>query len=201
MHWHEPSPPSELAYCEEVAMAKGWAQKVQELYVAGRLSAHAGLRDLRMDGQPLLRGEDGAPIWPDGVLGSISHTSGVGMAVVSTASGVLALGIDVEKGDRILKSNLVDKVCCESEGDWVLKQDSDFRLLRLLSAKEAVFKAVCGLSKIRLGFKEAILKSRDDGFHVEIRHPRVSKEWPEVKFVLRQGLWRDYLVSGLCIEN
>lgn len=203
VRWSEPLSLVSLEHKSESDLAVGWAPKVQDLYTAGRLAAHQALGDLGAENSPIGRGEDGAPIWPQGTVGSITHTAGIALAVVGATSDVLALGIDVEKEDRSLQLGLIDRVASQEEGEWIREKEDEagFRLLCLLSAKEAVFKAVCSLSGIRLGFMEASLEGKEGGFDIRILHPRLSKEWGSLKFFLRQGLWKGYLISGLCLRN
>jgi len=46
--------------------------------------------------RPLLRGPAGAPLWPDGVICSITHTDDFASAAVARTSDALAVGIDSE---------------------------------------------------------------------------------------------------------
>jgi len=200
--WSEPRPLLELEHADEVALATGWAIKVQELYCAGRLAAHQALNQLGRASESIGRGSDGAPLWPTGVRGSITHTAGLALVVLSDHPGVLALGIDVEKEERTLQPRVAGKVASQTEGDWIGSgPSSGFRLLRLLSAKEAIFKAFSSLMGIRLGFLEARLTPIKGGFAVEILHPRVCKELGTIKLSVGQGRWEGYLVSGLCVMN
>lgn len=201
VRWSEPRSLEDLSYESEASLAEGWAPKVQGLYAAGRVAAHQALSSLGVVDEAIPREESGAPLWPEGTLGSITHTEGMALAVVGKRDKVRALGIDVEKIGRELSQGLVGKVSSKIEEDWIAEQESNLRLLQLLSAKEAIFKAVFSLTKIRLGFLDAEIKEKKGCFSVEIKHSRVSKEWPSLKFILNQGFWKGYLVSGLWIKN
>jgi 4'-phosphopantetheinyl transferase EntD len=102
--------------------------------VARQLLARLGYRQCALPKAP-----SGAPIWPTGVVGSLTHDSRVAVAAVGTSRDVGALGIDVEPAE-ILPSELLDMVATPHER---LKIDDDPYGGRLLFvAKEAVFKAV-----------------------------------------------------------
>src|SRR5690606_14215001 len=71
--------------------------KRQGEYLAGRLCARAALQQLC--GQALVpgRAEDGVPIWPAGVVGSITHGAGQAAAIVASTQQWQGLGLDLEK--------------------------------------------------------------------------------------------------------
>lgn len=107
--------------------------------VARQLLARLGYRQCALPKAP-----SGAPIWPAGVVGSLTHDSRVAVAAVGTSRDVGALGIDVEPAE-ILPSELLDLVATPQER---LKIDDDPYGGRLLFvAKEAVFKAVYPLDQ------------------------------------------------------
>ena len=59
--------------------------KRQREFATGRRLAHGLLTELGVGGGPLLPGRDRAPIWPDGVVGTISHSRA--WCVVAAARG------------------------------------------------------------------------------------------------------------------
>jgi 4'-phosphopantetheinyl transferase EntD len=107
--------------------------------VARQLLARLGYRQCALPKAP-----SGAPIWPTGVVGSLTHDSRVAVAAVGMSRDVGALGIDVEPSE-FLPSELLDLVATPQER---LKIDDDPYGGRLLFvAKEAVFKAVYPLDQ------------------------------------------------------
>ena len=60
-----------------------------------RWCAHAAMTGFAED-QPILSGERGMPVFPDGVTGSLTHTEGLRAALVGRSSRWLSLGIDAE---------------------------------------------------------------------------------------------------------
>ena len=102
---------------------------------------------------------DGSPSWPTGVVGSMSHTDDVCAAAATTASSVLAVGIDVEQ-DTPLDVELERMVCTEPEQAWIRRQDPRLRgrLGKLFfSAKEAFYKCQYNLTKTLLDFTDVEL--------------------------------------------
>ena len=83
--------------------------------------------------------DDGRPLWPHGVTGSISHGDGVAVAVVVPLGvGVLAVGVDVERGSA-LSWHDADAVLGSAESAIARHRGADPTVL--WSAKEAAFKA------------------------------------------------------------
>ena len=62
----------------------------------------------------LPKSSSGAPIWPNGIVGSMSHNSCVAVAAVAMRRDFCALGIDVEPGED-LASDLLDLVATPQE--------------------------------------------------------------------------------------
>lgn len=71
--------------------------KRRDEFLAGRRCAHEALAALGAGpATPVARAQDGAPLWPQGVTGAISHGAGWAAALVSRDPGCLGLGVDVE---------------------------------------------------------------------------------------------------------
>lgn len=66
-------------------------------HAAGRLAAARGLQALTGHAQHVGRGADGAPHWPAGVVGAISHAQGRAVALVGWAAQHAGLGVDLER--------------------------------------------------------------------------------------------------------
>jgi 4'-phosphopantetheinyl transferase EntD len=81
----------------------------------------------------------GAPIWPTGVVGSLSHDARVAVATVAMQRDIGALGIDVEPAEP-LPTDLLDIVATPHERLRIADDPYGGRLLFV--AKEAVYKAV-----------------------------------------------------------
>ncbi|MEV4419908.1 hypothetical protein AB0L40_08030 [Patulibacter sp. NPDC049589] len=92
---------------------------------------------------PLPRRDDGAPAWPAGAVGSISHTPGLVAAAAASATALGAIGLDVETG--ILPVAAAGLVCDVDERDrWASCVGGGGALGATLafSARESVFKAL-----------------------------------------------------------
>ena len=86
--------PDVLLPAEAAQVATAVAKRRRE-FAAGRYLARKLLSrlDLPQD-TPLLNGEDRAPVWPEGVAGTISHTRHRAAVAVARSPAVLSLGCD-----------------------------------------------------------------------------------------------------------
>ena len=66
-------------------------------------------------------GPNRAPLWPRGIVGSISHCEGYCAVVAARQDRFAGLGLDVERGEP-LGRNLVKRVCRPTE---IARLDSD----------------------------------------------------------------------------
>jgi 4'-phosphopantetheinyl transferase EntD len=84
------------------------------------------------------RGAGGAPIWPRGIVGSLSHTDDLAVAAIARQSAFGAIGIDVEP-NQPLPTCLLDSIATSREKNLFPRSVLETRLL--FSIKEAVYKA------------------------------------------------------------
>lgn len=113
-------------------------------FVAGRACAHDALQQLgRADGS-VGRGRKGEPLWPQGVVGSITHCTDFWAAAVAPASEFTGLGIDAERTDAMTRE-VANIVCTPTERHLLesVEEDLYLPLLTLLfSAKESAYKCL-----------------------------------------------------------
>jgi len=130
-------PPEEPAFASSV-------MKVRRASGAARIVARELLAQIGIVGCALPKSETGAPVWPAGVVGSLSHDPRVAVAAIAKRRDFAALGIDVEPAEA-LPSEIVDMVVRPEERAEI---GDDLRRARLLfAAKEAVYKAVHPLDR------------------------------------------------------
>ncbi len=123
---------------------------------------------------PVPRRDDGAPQWPEGVVGAISHCDGLHAAAVAPEDGIGALGIDVEPA-RPLPASVAELVLNDSERRSLAASGAIDTVG--FSLKEALFKTWWPRTGTWLDFSEAEVEARPDGtarLRVRRSHPR----WP-----------------------
>lgn len=169
---------------EEAALMGRAVDKRRREFVAGRTLAKAAMRGLGAPDAaalPLVNGEDRAPRWPDGLVGSITHTRGWAAAAVARSEHLTAVGLDVEDGSP-LKDKLWRQICSPEDHAHLASFDEPLRgvLAKVVfSAKEAAYKAQYTLTQQYLGFMamqielvpEPDAAGRTGGFVAHFRQP------------------------------
>jgi 4'-phosphopantetheinyl transferase EntD len=131
---------------EAAAFAKS-VVKVRRASGAARIVARELLASIGLPQCPLPKGEGGAPVWPVGVVGSLSHHSSVAVAAIASSRDFSALGIDIEPAET-LPPEILDLVTTPQERSHIDEDPCGGRLL--FAAKEAVYKALYPLDRIFL---------------------------------------------------
>lgn len=159
---------------EEPAVAKAVATRRAE-FTTARACAREALAALGAPAEAVPVGEKRSPVWPDGVVGSITHTRGFRGAAVAWASAVRSVGVDAEAHD-VLPDGVLEAVSSAAERAVLADLAAghpDVHWDRLLfSAKESVYKTWFPLTGRWLGFEEAALTPAVDGtFTAELLVP------------------------------
>jgi 4'-phosphopantetheinyl transferase EntD len=138
---------------EGIAVKDAVPRRVAEFH-AGRAAARAAMVALGMPPRPIPMGPDRAPIWPNGLAGSISHSADACVAAVGLRDDWAGVGVDLEEATA-LDPLLVGEICTKSEQRWLGKQPPSERGLMaklIFSAKEAAYKAQYPISRVVFGF-------------------------------------------------
>ncbi|WP_030683824.1 4'-phosphopantetheinyl transferase family protein [Streptomyces sp. NRRL B-1347] len=151
---------------EAATVARAVAKRRRE-FATGRRCARLSLAALGCTAAPLLPGPSGAPCWPAGVVGAISHCAGYRVAAVAHDRDLAGLGIDAEPAGP-LPEGVLDAVSLPEERADLARLTSAAPHIpwdRLLfSAKEAVYKVWFPLTLKPLGFEDARLRfAREPG--------------------------------------
>lgn len=129
---------------EETEISRTWdARRIVE-FQQGRSCARYALARLGMTPDiAILVGRNREPLWPAGVVGSISHADNLAAAVVARDADFLALGLDLEPAQP-LDHELIERVCRSEEIDRLPRDPLEARRQAKLyfSAKEAAYKAL-----------------------------------------------------------
>ncbi len=85
---------------EELAQVEHAVAERREEYETVRACAGEALGRLGLERPALVTAGGIPPVWPSGVVGSLTHTTGYRAAVVARERDARALGIDAERADR-----------------------------------------------------------------------------------------------------
>jgi 4'-phosphopantetheinyl transferase EntD len=129
---------------QEAEQVERAVESRQKQYTAGRILARRAWGEIGVGPLPLLNDERRVPIWPEGLVGSITHTRGWCAAAVARAADVTGLGVDVEAASP-LEHGLWERVCRPEERAFLDAQPAAERGLLakvVFSAKESIYKAL-----------------------------------------------------------
>jgi 4'-phosphopantetheinyl transferase EntD len=88
-------------YPEEIEITKSCVHKRVREFSAGRILAREAWKHLGIPPAPLLRDRERCPVWPQNLVGSISHTDDYCGVIVGKASLYQGIGFDIELISRI----------------------------------------------------------------------------------------------------
>ncbi|MDQ0584550.1 4'-phosphopantetheinyl transferase family protein [Streptomyces rishiriensis] len=142
---------------EEALVARAVAKRRREFTIV-RSCARRAMEKLGVPAQPVLPGERGAPQWPDGLTGSMTHCADYCAAALVRAADLASLGIDAEPHEP-LPDGVLSAVALPAEAERLGRQAAEFPEVHwdrlLFSAKESVYKAWFPLTRKWLDFSEA----------------------------------------------
>ncbi|MCD9145218.1 4'-phosphopantetheinyl transferase family protein [Streptomyces albireticuli] len=161
----DPAGAADALFPEEAAVVARAVPKRQREFTTVRLCARKALGRLGHPPAPLLPSRRGAPQWPAGVVGSMTHCEGYRAAVVARAADATSIGIDAEPNGP-LPEGVLESIALPAERAWVralAARRPEVSWDRLLfSAKESVFKTWYPLTGRELDFVEAELEADPD---------------------------------------
>ena len=144
---------------EAAATASAVRARCDEFHTGRRL-ARSALLQLGCWPTTIPVGESRLPIWPQGFVGTISHSRNLCVAHVGRASELLSLGVDIEP-EVPLAQGLETLICRPDEDPNEVER---FPLLRFV-AKEAFYKAYFSATRAFLEFHDV---------RVELDHARCT---------------------------
>lgn len=142
---------------EEVVVARAVPKRRHEFTVV-RACARRAMEKLGVEPRPIVPGERGAPGWPEGLTGSMTHCKGYAAAALVRAADLASLGVDAEPHDA-LPEGVLTAIALPVEESRLRRLTADHPSVHwdrlLFSAKESVYKAWFPLTGRWLDFSEA----------------------------------------------
>ena len=187
-------PPEARLWPEEESSVSRAVDSRRREYTTGRHCARLALASLGVPPGPIPTGPNREPVWPEGVVGALTHCDGYRAAAVamggaevpmsraadgssSVVPGLLrSLGIDAER-HAPLPNGVLEAIAREDETPVVAKLSADFPDVHwdrlLFSAKESIYKAWYPLARGWLGFEDAKVSFDADArtFHAALYRP------------------------------
>jgi 4'-phosphopantetheinyl transferase EntD len=143
----------------------GAVSRRQAEYFHGRMCARAALRAAGVPPIAVPTGPQREPVWPPGVVGSITHSRQAAAAIVLPAAAWRGVGLDMEEiaapdahaALRALVVNPREYALLEAAAG----ADLAVPLTAVFSAKESFFKAVFGVVRRHIDFDAIVLDAID----------------------------------------
>lgn len=136
----------------------------QREFAAGRALARRAMASIGYPATSILRGRDRQPLWPTGLVGSITHGAGVCAVLMARSSEIWALGIDIESAvpaAPAVTSAVARFALSDAERD--VCAGTGLSVVRVFSVKEAVFKALYPRVGRYFGFMAVAVLAPTDG--------------------------------------
>ncbi len=190
---------------EEAACVAKAVPKRRAEFSCGRVFARSAMKSFGAGDDALLTGKDGVPIWPPGLVGSISHTHRYCAVAVARKAQIAAIGIDVEEAQRF-PSDLARYVLSARETEANLHQLLDQQRLErmaiIFSAKESFYKCLFPLGGAPLAFHnvEIIVNDRSASFE---GHLLTSAEPFDAghRFIGRYAIQGGYVATTVTLQS
>jgi 4'-phosphopantetheinyl transferase EntD len=186
-HKHE-SPPHKLL----LPPNHQFSQERLEDFSTGRYCAIKALEKLGIQDAIIPIGEDRAPIWPEEIVGSISHCDSLAGAIIAKSSDHISLGLDIEEIGRVTP-DLWGLVFTENEMDYLSRLSAEDVIIQsttIFSIKEAFYK-----------FQHQITKTFLDFLDVEVALPDMNRvEIIKANFIITHSL-KNHTIQMLVKKN
>jgi 4'-phosphopantetheinyl transferase EntD len=175
------STPDLALHPDEQIEAARMSATISADYRLGRACAHNAIRQLGRAKSAIRRGPSREPLWPEGLIGSITHCEGYCAAAVARKTEIAALGIDAERlpGFPVeIKGEILTSK--EIESLDILNRPEGLHIAAAFSAKESIYKALYPRVRKFFDFKSVEISIDEDMKNFSIANTSISKIIPYV---------------------
>ena len=186
---------TEELHPEETIIISNAIDKRRYEFSAGRLCARKALQQIGIDNCIIKQGENGGPIWPDQIMGTISHSKKWAAAAISTTKDIKAIGFDIETINRI-SDDILKRIITDPEKEHLKNKDKqkaqEYAAL-IFSAKEAIYKSLSSKYNGNLRFKDVsiLCKNNSPEFEIQLNNELKTflKDMPRLlcKFMIHEN--------------
>jgi 4'-phosphopantetheinyl transferase EntD len=147
-------------YPEEEVVVAHAVEKRRREFTTARACAREALALIGRPPEAIPTGERGQPLWPAGIVGSITHCDGYRACALARAGDLVTVGVDAEP-NQPLPDGLLGDIALPEEREWLRdlghKAPETHWDRLLFSIKESIYKAWFPLAERWLGFEDAIV--------------------------------------------
>lgn len=190
---------------ERAVVERAVAKRRAEFFTV-RDCARRALERLGQPAVPIVPGAHREPLWPEGIVGSLTHCDGYRAAAVGRAQRVVTIGVDAEPHGP-LPEGVGEIVASDTERDHLASltvRNPEMSWDRVLfSVKESVFKAWFPLTRGWLDFSECEVSLDPTGTFAAdllVRGPIVDGRRIE-GFTGRWTVQDNLVVTAICVPR
>lgn len=158
----------EIALPPEVSAA---AERRKREFVAGRLCARRAIGAVAPERarEVVAIGAAREPVWPRGLVGSLTHADGLAVAIVGRSADFRGVGVDVERVlDVATAADIAAQIATPDELTSLARSTAlapEMIVTLVFSAKESLFKCLHPIARRWFGFLDARVVALDMAAH------------------------------------
>lgn len=161
-----------IIHPDEYAIIKNSVEKRKKEFIAGRLLVKQSLKAFGIKNFALLSGDNREPIWPENIIGSISHSNVYICTAISDCNSYEGIGIDLETRGKV-GEDLINYILTENEKNWLkdLDENNQKNLHTIIfSAKESLYKCIFPLVHQFIDFQQVDIFIDQQNKIIEIKN-------------------------------
>jgi len=151
--------------------------------------------------------ENGAPVWPDNVAGSISHSGGMAIAVAASFNRIKAVGVDIQARNKPFPASIIPSYFHRQEIHHHLRSQPglvDLYIYAVFSAKESVLKCCYTAFGCLLEFADILIAMNlaEGCFYASTpHHPKCGQFYNKSGVMGRIGFDRYYVFTSVWLAG
>ncbi len=141
---------------EEYSQIRRAVEKRQREYADGRRCARTAFAKLGIYGFALVNDADRVPVWPENVVGSLTHCEGYCGVAIARKHPTLGIGVDAEP-INVVDTAVQELICTANELEFIrtaAESKPGYWFAAFFSAKESFYKAVFPVFRTHLDFHD-----------------------------------------------
>jgi len=192
-------------YDEELPAIKTAAPLRRNTFSSGRSCARAVMQQAGLPMCALPRRDDGSVQWPEGLLGSLSHTDEWAVAAVAVAamSEASSIGIDLER-IKPLADGVLNLIATPAERKELVAASSPaWHAVALFSIKESIYKCLAGDFGRSIEFHDVELSNLAGGRPaLRFLRKELAKRYRPAQLELRMAVtpWHVFTLAWLRVD-
>jgi 4'-phosphopantetheinyl transferase EntD len=177
-------------------------KKRRQEFVAGRSCARSALTQLGFPPGAIRVGPSREPLWPEGVVGSITHDGDYCLAAAARSNHLRGIGIDLTESVE-LEPPLIDMICTTEEraSAAALRHARMAPFKTIFCVKESVYKCLFPLVRQFFDFRDVAveLDTRTQNASVHLLNRQLFGQ-PEVRLSCAFRSWNGYTFSAVWLR-